>query len=155
LEGQHGRVKKVTMVKQIFLAFCLLFCVGSVFAQEMRLVVRSVHDGDTINVTLDSLPVPLNHASIRLRGIDTPEMGSRAKCEFERLLANLAKAYLASMVKPGDIITVTNLDWDKYGGRILGEVTDKSGRNVNALMILNKHAEPYSGEGAKFNWCGV
>lgn len=143
------------MVKQIFLAFCLLFCVGSVFAQEMRLVVRGVHDGDTINVTLDSLPVPLNHASIRLRGIDTPEMGARAKCDFERMLANLAKAYLASMIKPGDIITVTNLDWDKYGGRILGEVIDGAGRNVNALMILNHHAEPYNGEGVKFNWCGV
>ncbi len=121
----------------------------------MRLVVRGVHDGDTINVTLDSLPVPLNHASIRLRGIDTPEMGARAKCDFERMLANLAKAYLASMIKPGDIITVTNLDWDKYGGRILGEVIDGAGRNVNALMILNHHAEPYNGEGVKFNWCGV
>ncbi|MCY4502217.1 MAG: thermonuclease family protein, partial [Alphaproteobacteria bacterium] len=47
-------------------------------------VVRVV-DGDTVKVDASAdLPPELASLSIRLRGVDTPEKGGRAKCETER-----------------------------------------------------------------------
>ena len=46
--------------------------------------VVGIKDGDTLSVILPGLPAPLNPVAVRLRSVDTPESGGRAKCQSER-----------------------------------------------------------------------
>ena len=46
--------------------------------------VTRVIDGDTVGIRVEWGPLELRKLSIRIRGIDTPEKGYRAKCEFEK-----------------------------------------------------------------------
>jgi len=62
----------------------------------------SAVDGDTIrcngqNMRLIGDGVPFK------TGIDTPEMGGRAKCERERMLAKAAKQRLAELIQDPDL----------------------------------------------------
>jgi endonuclease YncB( thermonuclease family) len=51
------------------------------------------HDGDTCTIIIPSLPDLFgDRLSIRIVGIDTPEM--KGKCDHERMLALQAKAFL-------------------------------------------------------------
>lgn len=59
-------------------------------------VVRVV-DGDTIDVKVMAWPDQAVWESIRIRGLDTPEI--RGKCQAEKDLAQAAKKYLASMIE--------------------------------------------------------
>ena len=52
--------------------------------------VTSIYDGDTFRATIDGWhPLIGERISIRVNGVDTPEM--RGKCEQEKLLARKAK----------------------------------------------------------------
>ena len=82
----------------------------------------SVYDGDTFNILVDQLPAPLNKMKVRLRDIDTPERGSKAKCEAEAAAAEEAKLFLQELLKNAKTIAVIDPKWDKYGGRIDGDV---------------------------------
>jgi endonuclease YncB( thermonuclease family) len=117
----------------------------------LSLPVNDVYDGDTFRTELP-LPPPLNRVYIRIRGIDTPEKGSRAKCEKEKQLANAAAAHLKSLVKVGTTITIEDYDWDKFGSRIDARVIS-NGVDVGKEMIAKGFAAPYSGEGPKPDWC--
>lgn len=132
---------------RIFL-FLLLFPL-SLSAENLTFSNVRVIDGDTLAVTLGNLPPPLNKLSIRLSGIDTPEL--KGKCAKERVLAVEAKVFLQNLLT-GNTVTVKDYSWDKYGGRILGKVyllrTD-----VANLMLLYGYAVPYFGQGPKNNWC--
>ena len=43
------------------------------------------------------------------------------------------------------------MDWDKYGGRVLGDVV-LNGQSLRQMLIVNGHAREYYGE-AKQSWC--
>jgi len=43
------------------------------------------------------------------------------------------------------------MDWDKYGGRVLGDVI-LNGQSLRAMLIQNGFAREYYGE-AKTSWC--
>jgi endonuclease YncB( thermonuclease family) len=43
------------------------------------------------------------------------------------------------------------MDWDKYGGRVLGDVL-LNGQSLRQLLIANGFAREYYGE-AKTSWC--
>jgi endonuclease YncB( thermonuclease family) len=114
--------------------------------------VTSVTDGDTIKGTLHLLPMPLNTVSIRLKDIDTPERGGYAKCDKERELAEQAKQLTTKLIGNNPTIIVRNYSYDKYGGRILGDVFVGE---VNVKYELTKAglATPYFGYGEKRDWC--
>ena len=118
----------------------------------LELEVVKVHDGDTISLHMDALPNPLSKVSVRIYGIDTPELGYRAKCDKERRLAEKARDYVKARIKPGEKLTLLNYEWDKYGGRILATVYS-DGVNVGERMIAKGFAVPYFGEGQKNDWC--
>lgn len=135
--------------------FVLLFSMtGTSLAEDyLNLKVIKVYDGDTIRVEAPFLPDPLSKMSVRLFGIDTPEKGHRAKCSLEREKAELAKLHLESVIKGQEMISVRNYRWDKYGGRILGDVII-DGVSASTSMIESKLAVPYFGKGKKNDWCG-
>lgn len=111
--------------------------------------VTRVYDGDTFFVELPDLPPELRSIGVRIRGIDAPEAGSRAKCDSERRLAVRAKARLTDLLR-GDV-AYRDLGWDKYGGRILATVL-VDGRDIAAILIGEGLARPYDG-GRRAGWC--
>ncbi len=117
---------------------------------EESIKVIGVIDGDTLKAVIPSLPDPLRNVSIRILGIDTPEM--RSRCPKEKVLARVAKTFIETELKTVQKITLKDLSWDKYGGRILAQVFfDK--RDIGQLLIDAKLATPYHGEKKLFDWC--
>jgi len=99
----------------------------------MLLPIVSVYDGDTIKTDLSwRVPHPLNKVSIRIYGIDTPELPAesyattgklnRAKCVKEAEMALVAKARVIELVGDG-MMKVSEFKWGRNGGRIVGVVT--------------------------------
>ena len=111
-----------------------------------------VYDGDTVVVRLDSLPEPLNKLRIRIEGIDTPEINHGAKCPSEELRGQAARRHLAEILGTAKELRVYGYRWDKYGGRLLGDLRTPEG-SVRDLMIKSGLAVPYDGQGIRRNWC--
>ena len=112
--------------------------------------VLKVVDGDTIKVEIPNLPAELK-MSVRVRGIDTPEKGGRAKCSLESTLGLTATYFTQQSVKKANKIIFTDIKWDKYGGRIVASVFI-DGKSLAKELIDNKLAKPYDG-GKKEEWC--
>lgn len=114
--------------------------------------ITRVIDGDTLEVEATFLPKPLKPVlSIRVLGIDTPEKGSRAKCSKEAALGNEASKFTKHMVAESKKQQVSIKTWDKYGGRVLGDVL-LDGKSLSDELIKQGLARPYFGE-AKSSWC--
>lgn len=111
--------------------------------------IDRVIDGDTIVISIPNLPEVFGKKiSVRLAGIDTPEM--RAKCPYEKGLAIRAKDRLEGMLMKARVISIDDSRRGKYF-RILGEVL-ADGENVAATLIKEGLAVTYSG-GRKRDWC--
>lgn len=82
--------------------------------------VIKVYDGDTITIatTLPYKKSPIYRFSVRVAGIDCPEM--RTSNVNEKKCAVLAKQFTVDMVD-GKIITLKNVKTEKYG-RVLADV---------------------------------
>lgn len=113
--------------------------------------VVAIKDGDTLAVMLPGLPAALNPVAVRIRGIDTPESGGRAKCAAERALADLASRFTARAVGGGRQVEFADLRWDKYGGRIDADVWI-DGTLLSGRLIAAGLARPYAG-GKRAGWC--
>jgi len=114
--------------------------------------ITRVIDGDTVEIAVDFLPDPLPpKLSIRVMGIDTPEKASRAQCDAEAALAKKASAFTKNAVANALEVDVVILKWDKYGGRVLGEVY-LDHQSLAESLISAGLARPYKGE-AKSSWC--
>lgn len=114
--------------------------------------VLKVSDGDTIVIAAPFLPAPLKpQLAVRIFGVDTPEKGHRAQCPSEAQRAELASKYTKDLIAQGGKIQVTLYGWDKFGGRVLGDII-VNGQSVRAGLIANGLAREYYGE-AKQSWC--
>ena len=110
---------------------------------------RVCYDGDTCYVQMAALPKTLRKMSVRVLGIDTPEI--RGKCDKEKELALKAREFANKTFSEAKIIKFSDLKWDKYGGRILSNVYLDG--YLYADMIINEGlARPYDG-GSKEGWC--
>jgi micrococcal nuclease len=104
--------------------------------------VIKVYDGDTITIA-SKLPYKSSEMyrfSVRLRGIDSPEIKSKSLAEKE--LAMNSKMALSNLIL-GQIVELKNVSTEKYG-RILADVYIDN-VNVNTWMLENKLALPYDG----------
>lgn len=114
--------------------------------------VTRVIDGDTVEIAVGFLPAPLPpKLSIRVLGVDTPEKAPRAKCDAEADKAKIASAFTKEAVALATEIDVQIKTWDKYGGRVLGDVY-LDGHSLAEMLIEAGLARPYKGE-AKSSWC--
>lgn len=114
--------------------------------------ITRVIDGDTVEIAVDFLPSPLPpKLSIRVMGVDTPEKAPRAQCDAEAALARKATTFTKNAVANALEIDVVILKWDKYGGRVLGEVY-LDHQSLAESLISAGLARPYKGE-AKSSWC--
>jgi endonuclease YncB( thermonuclease family) len=140
------------------LLLTLLFVPLIAFAQKEKagatydVILTRVIDGDTVAFQANWLPDPLKkELSIRVFGVDTPEKGHRAKCPQEDARGQAATAFTKDMINKSQKRQVILMDWDKYGGRVLGDVL-LDGKSLRVALITNGFAREYYGE-AKTSWC--
>jgi micrococcal nuclease len=111
--------------------------------------VTTIYDGDTFTATIDSWPPLIGKSiSVRIHGIDTPEM--RGKCRQEIELAREAKKATVEMIRAAQVIELRNMRRDKYF-RILADAY-VDGESIGDTLIGRGLAVPYKG-GKKIDWC--
>ena len=114
-------------------------------------IVIKVYDGDTITIA-SKLPYsasPLYRFSVRLNGIDCPEI--KGKDENEKQCAQIAKKEMSELIL-NKVVTLKNVQTEKYG-RILADVYIGD-LHLNKHMIEKRLAVSYDG-GTKIspsNW---
>lgn len=114
-------------------------------------IVRAV-DGDTVVIAAPYLPAPLKpELGVRIFGVDTPEKGFRGKCESEKVRGEQASTFTKDVIKATKKHQVVLYDWDKFGGRVLGDIL-LDGMSLRGLLIKNGFAREYFGD-AKQSWC--
>lgn len=146
-------------MKKIIIAALLTALSVTAFAQkqpEMKVydfpVIRVI-DGDTVEFAAPFLPAPLKpKLAVRVFGVDTPEKGFRAKCESEAKRGAAATAFTKKVITESKTARVAIADWDKFGGRVLGDIILDNNVSLRGLLIQNGFAREYYGE-AKQSWC--
>ena len=107
--------------------------------------VIKVYDGDTITIAT-RLPndKTIYRFSVRLRGIDSPEI--HGKTENEKALAVKSRDALSQLVYH-KIIVLQNVEYEKYG-RLLADIYllgQETKPTINQWMLDQKYAVPYDG----------
>lgn len=144
------------------LSILLLALCSTAFAQKQPQGVTydaqilRVSDGDTVVIAAPFLPKPLKpELAVRVFGVDTPEKGFRAQCPSEAQRGEAASAYtknaIATAAAQGGKFQATLYGWDKFGGRVLGDILI-NGQSLRAGLIANGFAREYYGD-AKQSWC--
>lgn len=101
-----------------------------------------VIDGDSIEcVAFCDNAKQLYKFSVRVAGVDTPEM--RSKNPLEKRAAHAAKAFTELHVL-GEELRLEKVSHDKYG-RILAYVRTPSGALLHDLLIKSSHGVSYDG----------
>ena len=114
--------------------------------------ILRVSDGDTVVISAPFLPKPLKpELAVRVFGVDTPEKGHRAQCPSEAQRGEQASAFTKNAVKSTKKHQVVLYSWDKFGGRVLGDIV-LDGVSLRAELIRNGFAREYYGD-AKQSWC--
>lgn len=136
LEGLSGLAMNSTG-KIIFLFLHLLLCNIShshakSFGDYSNAIYVRNYDGDTITFDLPGLhPIIRDKISIRVNGIDTPEING--KCEKEKYDAQQAKEMVADILKDSEQINLRNMERGKYF-RIAADVI-VDGENLADLLV--------------------
>jgi endonuclease YncB( thermonuclease family) len=137
----------------------MLFLPAMVLAQKMpknsatydAQIIR-VSDGDTIVIAAPFLPQPLKpELAVRIYGVDTPEKGHRGQCDSEKQRGEAASVFTKRLVQASQQRQVVLYGWDKFGGRVLGDII-LNGQSLRAQLIANGYAREYYGD-AKQSWC--
>jgi micrococcal nuclease len=116
------------------------------------LKIMRVIDGDTVEFEAPFLVDPLpKKLSIRVWGVDTPEKSFRAKCEKEAAMGAEASKFTKDLVANAKTTQISIYQWDKFGGRVLGDVLI-DGQSLTKLLIDKGYAREYYGD-AKESWC--
>jgi len=144
-------------MKKVIIGAVLALTAIASFAQKEKAgvtydaVLTRVIDGDTVAFQANWLPEPLKkELSIRVFGVDTPEKGHRAMCPSEDARGQAATAFTKAQINAAQKRQVVLMAWDKYGGRVLGDVL-LDGKSLRMMLINNGFAREYYGE-AKTSW---
>jgi micrococcal nuclease len=106
--------------------------------------VIKVYDADTITIA-SKLPYnesPLYRLSVRLNGIDTPEMKGKGISDEEKEAAKEAREFVYKLVF-NKYVTLENIESEKYG-RILADVYIGD-IHLNELLLKERYAVKYDG----------
>lgn len=111
------------------------------------------YDGDTIYIQMPGLSGEIADMSVRVAGIDTPEI--RGKCVAEKAAAVKARdrvrEILAYAVQSEAPVQFCNPSWGRYGGRVVAWVTIGDVW-LHEALIAEGHARSYDG-GKREGWC--
>lgn len=118
---------------------------GPVPAEVLR-----VTDGDTLEMRARIWLGQDIAIRVRLAGIDAPER--RSRCAAERALARDAEEALAKLVRDGAPLSLVDIRYGKYAGRVLARVLDASGADIGAALVAAGPARAYDGR-TRAPWC--
>ena len=131
----------------------ILFLASPAHAQEFYVYKPvKITDGDTIklDVSKESPLIKKLGLSVRIKGIDTPEKGSKAKCDKENALGQQASKYTTELVGNKELL-LSQVENDHYGGRIVANVK-VGGVDIAQELLKKGLARVYNGEKKK-SWC--
>lgn len=109
------------------------------------------YDADTITVDIPGVhPLIGDNISVRVMGIDAPEIKGHLPCEKEA--SRNAKRLVENILSNAKRIDLVNVEKDKYF-RILADVK-VDGRSLKDILLKNELAYAYyGGKKEKRNWC--
>jgi endonuclease YncB( thermonuclease family) len=114
--------------------------------------ITRVIDGDTVAFEASWLLPPLKpELSIRVYGVDTPEKSFRGACDKEKTLGEIASKFTKDQIAKGKKFQLALIGWDKYGGRVLGDLLI-DGHSLREMLIIKGYAREYYGD-KKVSWC--
>lgn len=122
----------------------------SVYYGPFNLLAPVAIDGDTIRADVPVWPYVNIDASIRVIGVDTPEIAG--KCTEEKTAALAAKAFTESWLNRNSPIVIGNVKPDAYSGRYDAIVTGSGGERLSDALIKAGHGRIYNG-GKRQPWC--
>lgn len=111
--------------------------------------VVEVIDGDTLHVLAKIWLGQEISIRVRLSNIDTPEL--RGKCAAEKELALEAKNMM-KMKTLSKTVILTNIQYEKYAGRVLADVSFLDNTPVDTSLREAGLARNYDG-GKRQTWC--
>ena len=136
------------MIAASSLVFAAKEPVGVIYDWKILRVV----DGDTVEVATPWVPAPIKQKmSIRIYGVDTPEKGWRGQCDKEKAMGEAASKFTKKVITESKVAQIWIIGWDKYGGRILGDII-LDGKSLRKMLIEKGFAREYYGD-AKKSWC--
>ncbi|OAN76097.1 hypothetical protein A8B78_15165 [Jannaschia sp. EhC01] len=148
-------------MKMAFLASMALVFAMPCAAQEQRFegpyvgTVQRVIDGDTFVAQVEIWPNLSSGVSVRLRGVDAPEV-LRPGCEEERLQGTLARVELMELLPEGQLVELSDVGPDSFFGRIVADVdrvADERAFSVTILMERRGFLVPYERNQDTNPWC--
>lgn len=145
-------MKKITMLITIFFLSTLLSFAKNQkknFGNAVVSEIISIYDADTFKINIKDWPDIIgNHISIRVNGIDAPEI--RGKCKKEKEQARQAKQITVEFLSSSDIVELRNMRRGKYF-RILADVYG-DGKSLGEHLKESGLVREYTG-GSRMNWC--
>ena len=141
----------------IVVASCFAMIAGFAFGKDIEMKyydfpITRIIDGDTVAFEANFLPDPIKkELSIRVYGVDTPEKGWRGQCDKEKAMGEEASKFTKAQIKNAKEIKVGIAKWDKFGGRVLGDIIF-DGNSLREMLIEKGYARPYFGD-KKESWC--
>lgn len=131
---------------------CLVFAQKQPKGVVYDAQILRVSDGDTVVIAAPFLPQPLKpELAVRIYGVDTPEKGWRGECDSEKARGEAASVFTKGLIGSSQQRQVVLYSWDKFGGRVLGDII-LNGQSLRSQLIANGHAREYYGD-AKQSWC--
>lgn len=147
--GRHANFFRPAALTALCMSMSWPCAAESGFRGPVEARVLDVHDGDTFLAEALVWPGHTVTVSVRVRGIDAPEI--RSRCDAERLAASRARDGLAALMAAGPV-SISNVAGAKYYGRVLADVVSADGLPIAAAMLARGLARPYSG-GRRDGWC--
>jgi len=111
--------------------------IGAYYTKQLKNILSGLH------------PIIGNKISIRVNGIDTPDI--RGKCEKEKYDAKQAQQMVEDILKDAEQITLKNMERGKYF-RIAADVI-VDGENLADILIEAGMAVRYDGGKKTHKWC--
>ena len=140
------------MIRHILFLGCIFLTQWVLSQNQIKVLkINSVYDGDTFRVDLDcacDLPFFCKNISVRVRGIDTPEI--RTKCPAEKRKGLQAKRFVQHFLRKGNIV-LKNIKKGKYFRIVAAVYVGK--KSLAKALIKKGLAVPYDGKTKKHKWC--
>ncbi|MCT7376547.1 thermonuclease family protein [Chelativorans salis] len=123
---------------------------GDLFPGPVEARVVRVIDGDTFVAEAHVWPGQTVTVSVRLRGVDAPEI--RSRCEKEKMAGKTSRNALERLIG-NTTVQIRNIGGDKYYGRVLADVTTQEGEGLAAHLLQRALVRTYAG-GKRTSTCG-
>ena len=120
-----------------------------VLAGPVPALVLRVLDGDTVEAVARIWLGHYVETKIRLAEIDAPEL--KGRCAEEIRLAEAARARVEALVA-GKRVTLTDIQFGKYAGRVVAKVALPDGRDLATLLRTEGLARAAK-RGKRAPWC--